>query len=107
MPRDAEVNKVYVGLGVLLAAVAVGVGAYFIGKSSGADLDAAKAAGEAAGRVKGAEIGSRQGYALGFKAGRKQGYEKTLAPAYRQAYQKAYEDAGLEAPELSEIDVPQ
>jgi hypothetical protein len=124
VPGDTEVDEVrssgkaagaapngrqliFVGVGVLLAAVAVGLGAYFIGKSTGADLDSAKAAGEAAGEIKGAEIGGRRGYALGFKAGRKQGYRQTFAPAYRKAYRKAYEDSGLVAPELSEIDIPQ
>jgi flagellar biosynthesis/type III secretory pathway protein FliH len=108
-PRAAPNGRqlIYAGVGVLLAAVAVGLGAYFIGKSTGADLDSAKAAGEAAGRVKGAEIGARRGYALGFKAGRKRGYEKTFAPAYRRAYRKAYVDSGLAAPNPSEIDLPQ
>jgi flagellar biosynthesis/type III secretory pathway protein FliH len=92
-------------VGAVLLCLALGAVGYFIGRSTGEDLDAANAAGEAAGKVRGTEIGSRRGYASGFKAGRQAGYKQTYADAYRQAYRKAYEDAGLETPARDEIEI--
>jgi hypothetical protein len=90
---------------VLALAGGAGVGAYFVGRSTGEDLDAARAAGAAAGQREGAAKGAQQGYAEGFKAGREKGYEQTYDEAYKAAYRKAYEDAGLTAPE--KVSVPQ
>lgn len=83
---------------------AAGVGGYFVGKSTGEDLDAARDAGVAAGQRKGAAVGSKQGYEIGFKKGRERGYEQTFDDAYRGAYRKAFEDAGLDPP--GNIEVP-
>ncbi len=90
-------TAVFVSAVVLLAA-GLGVGGYFLGRSTGENLDAARAAGAAAGQNRGAAKGAAQGYAVGLKAGRKAGYGQTYPTAYRKAYRKAFEDAGLSAP---------
>jgi flagellar biosynthesis/type III secretory pathway protein FliH len=95
----------------LLAALAILVGAgaaiggYFIGYSTGEDLDAAREAGAAAGREAGSARGAEQGYAQGFKEGRKKGYQQTYASAYEEAYRKAYDEAGLTPPK--KVSVPE
>jgi hypothetical protein len=99
-------QQLAVGLGTAVVAIAIGVGGYFIGHSTGPDLDSARAEGEAAGRIRGAEVGTRRGYAVGYRQGRKRGARQAFAPAYRRAYTKAYEVAGLEPPAKGEIDVP-
>jgi hypothetical protein len=88
----------------LVLAAGAGVGGYFVGKSGGEDLDAARAAGAAEGREQGSAKGAEEGYAEGFKEGRREGYSATFATAYRKAYAKEFEQAGLEAPE--QISVP-
>ena len=92
------------GLVVALLAVGAGIGAYFIGKSGGEDLAAARAAGAAAGQRQGAAKGAQIGYAQGFKAGREKGYSQTYPDAYTAAYRKAFRDAGLAAP--TKVSVP-
>ena len=90
----------------LLVAAALGVGGYLVGKSSGEDLDAARAEGAAAGQKAGTTKGTAAGYEVGFRKGREAGFEATYAPAFRKNYSEAYEDAGLEAPAKNEIKVP-
>lgn len=83
---------------VVLVAAGAGVGAYFIGKNGGEDLDAARAAGEQQGQREGAARGAARGYDEGYKDGRKQGYDQTYSRAYQRTYKKAFKDAGLEEP---------
>jgi hypothetical protein len=96
---------VAVALIVLMVAGGAGVGAYFAGRSTGEDIEAARAAGAAAGRKAGTAKGTKQGYAEGLKVGREKGYQQTYADAYKAAYRRAFEDAGLAVPE--QVSVPQ
>jgi len=89
---------------VVLLAAGVGVGGYFLGRSTGKDLGAARAAGAAAGQKRGAAKGAAEGYAAGLKAGRKAGYSQSYASAYKSAYRNAFERAGLSAP--TKVSVP-
>ena len=75
--------------GVALLAAAAGVGAYFVGKASGEDLDAARAAGTAQGQRYGSARGTERGYDEGFKQGRRAGYRETYKKAYDSAHKKA------------------
>lgn len=106
-PRTLEVRLSTIGLiaGVLVVALALGVGAFVYGKSTGEDLDAARAAGTEAGQRQGSAKGAAEGYAAGFKKGREVGFKRTYPKAYRKSYIKAFEEAGLEAPKAQEIRV--
>lgn len=79
------------------------VGGYFLGDTTGADLDAARAEGAAAGEKAGTAEGAKEGYADGLKQGREEGYEETYADAYREAYADAYEAAELDPPKDIEV----
>jgi hypothetical protein len=87
---------------VLIAGLAAG--GYLLGKSSGEDIDAARAAGTAAGQRDGAAKGAAQGYNAGRLQGRRQGYQDSFGRAYKTAYRKAFEDAGQAPP--TDITVP-
>ena len=92
-------------IAALVAALALGVGGYFYGKSTGEDLDAARTQGAEAGRAKGAAKGAVEGYAAGFKKGREVGFAHAYPKAYRTSYAKAFDDAGLDAPDVQDIPV--
>ncbi|HTU14007.1 MAG TPA: hypothetical protein VMF31_02295 [Solirubrobacterales bacterium] len=92
---------------ILLACLAVGIGAYALGKGSGDDVDVARIEGEAAGRQAGAIEGATRGYAAGFVKGRDAGFAKTYEDAYRRSFKRAFEQAGLEVPSDKDIDVPE
>jgi hypothetical protein len=103
----ASRNKSWVAaIVVLVLAVGAGVGGYFVGKSSGEDLDAARAEGEVAGEKEGAAEGAEEGFAAGFKEGREKGFDETYADAYRSAYQRAFKEEDLDPPAEDKIDVP-
>ncbi len=91
---------------IVIAALAVGVGAFFLGKGTGDDVDTARLEGDAAGRQAGAIEGAAAGYAAGFQKGRDAGFSKAYVPAYKLNYKRAFEQAGLDAPTSDEIDVP-
>jgi hypothetical protein len=82
-----------VGSAVFVLAVGSGVGAYFIGKASGEDLDAARAAGDRQGQREGAARGTKVGYDQGYKEGRKAGYRQTYKKAYDRAKKTGAESA--------------
>ncbi len=105
--RSIEVRLSTIGwvIGVLAVAIALGAGAFFYGKSTGEDLEAARKEGTAAGQREGAAKGAAQGYAIGFKKGREAGFKRTYPRAYRKSYAEAFEEAGLEAPEAKDIKV--
>jgi hypothetical protein len=88
-----------------LACLAVVAGGYLLGRSSGADIDAAQAAGADAGRVKGAERGAGKGYASGYRRGHRLGFQQIYPRAYKLAYRDAFDGAGLQLPALNEIEV--
>lgn len=92
---------------IVLAALAVGIGAYAIGKGSGDDVDTARIEGEAAGKQAGAIEGASRGYAAGFVKGRDIGFRKTYEEAYRLNFKRAFEQAGLDVPSDKDIDVPE
>lgn len=107
-PRTVEIRSrtlVLVGA-TLIAAAVLGVGAFFYGKSTGEDLDAAREAGTQAGRAEGAREGSARGYAAGFKKGREKGYDEAYGPAFTKSYKEAYVKAGLDAPADKDIPLP-
>jgi hypothetical protein len=91
---------------VALLGAAAAVGGYFLGDSSGANLDSARQEGIEAGRAEGAARGAERGYAEGLREGRQHGYQETYAAAYREAYRKEYEDAGLTAPQKVSVQEP-
>ena len=95
-----------VGL-IVSACLLVGAGAFFIGRGSGDDAEAARQEGEVAGRQAGAIEGATEGYPAGFRKGRARGFRKAYVPAYRTYFKRAYEQAGLDAPPNRKIDVPQ
>lgn len=106
-PRSVEVRLSTIGLvvGILVVALAIGAGAYVYGRSTGEDLDAARAAGTEAGQRKGAAKGAAEGYAAGFEKGRETGFKRAYPKAYRKSYAEAFEEAGLEAPKAQDIKV--
>ena len=76
---------VVVGLGITAA-----LGGYFLGRSGGEDLDAARSAGTAEGRHVATAGTTRAGYRDGFAEGRRAGYRQ----AFRREYKTAYKQAG-------------
>lgn len=98
-------RREFTALALLLACLALGFGGYLLGRSSGTDLDEARAQGAAAGRLRGAEAGNRRGFEIGFRRGHRSGYRDAYPGAYRGAYRQAFEEAGLEPPTGSEIEI--
>ena len=110
-PPKPNVNKPEGGVvagvaAIVIASLIVGVGAYFLGKGTGDDVDTARLEGAAAGKQAGAIEGASKGYAEGFQKGRDAGFEKAYIPAYKLHYKRAFEQAGLDAPKDEDIDVP-
>jgi flagellar biosynthesis/type III secretory pathway protein FliH len=104
--RRGRTRAILAGVAVVVCALAVGVAAYFVGKSTGEDLEAAQTAGARAGERAGTAKGTKQGYAAGFAQGRKKGYERAYAPAYRAVYTETLDDAGYEATEKELASLP-
>src|SRR3954466_16117724 len=75
---------------VLAAVACIGLcaalGGYFVGRSGGHDLDAARAAGTLAGKHESTKASQNDGYKAGYKAGHKAGYKQTYKKAYKTAY---------------------
>jgi hypothetical protein len=97
-------RQFWLGLLLIVAVIAVGVGGYFVGQSAGEDLDAARSEGTAQGQREGSARGAEEGFAEGRKEGRKAAFAKSYEKSYREGYRTSYEDAGLDPPE--EITVP-
>lgn len=80
---------------VLAAVACIGVcaalGGYFVGRSGGEDLDAARAAGTLQGKHEGTAAARRTGYRQGYKQGHKAGYKDTYKKAYKTAYKTVTE----------------
>jgi hypothetical protein len=92
-------------VGTVALAVVLGCfGGYLAGRSTGEDLDSARAAGAQLGQMKGRREGALEGRRAGLRAGHKLGFRQTYPDAYRTAYSKAFEEAGLSAPE--QVSVP-
>jgi hypothetical protein len=71
--------------------VCAALGGYFVGRSGGEDLDAARASGTIAGRHESTKAAERDGYKAGYKVGHEAGYKQTYRKAYRTAYETATE----------------
>jgi hypothetical protein len=99
-------SRAVIGIGALVAVLAIAGGAYVLGHSSGADVDAAKASGSAEGRAQGAAQGAQEGLSEGKRKGRKDALSSSFEESYVAAYKKAYEDAGLDVPKEADVDVP-
>jgi hypothetical protein len=104
-PEPSRPIALFIAIGVLLAAAA-GTGGWFLGGSTGEDLDAARAAGTQAGQKQGAATGKQAGYDAGFKEGRAPAYSAAYDKAYRAAYRTAYVDGGQQPPGRDSIQVP-
>ena len=74
-----------VGLGLTAA-----LGGYFVGRSGGKDIDAARAAGTSQGEHVSTAASERAGFKQSYAEGRRIGYRET----YRKAYKTAYKEAG-------------
>jgi hypothetical protein len=91
-PASTEVaRRRRAALAVVVAlGITAGLGGYFVGRSGGGDVDAARAAGAIQGKRASTSASDRAGYRRGFSEGRRSGYEQT----YRKAFKAAYEKAG-------------
>src|SRR4051812_34527287 len=76
---------VLVGLGITAS-----LGGFFVGRSGGENVDAARAEGTLQGKHESTKAAERDGYNQGYKEGKKAGYKQT----YKQAYKTAYKEAG-------------
>jgi hypothetical protein len=92
-----------VGLVGGLLVVALGIGAYFIGLSSGEDLEQARATGAAVGERQGAATGRKAGFRHGFRGGLEATFDAAYAEAFRRAYQAQFENADLKPPDRIEV----
>jgi hypothetical protein len=99
-------NRVLVVAAIALASLAVGFGAYLLGKGSGADVERARLEGRAAGTQAGAIAGVSSGYPAGFARGRQKAFRDAYVPAYRLYFKRAFEQAGLDPPTSEQIEVP-
>ncbi|MCO5314798.1 MAG: hypothetical protein M9938_01320 [Solirubrobacterales bacterium] len=104
---DPDPRHLLAGVAVVAVALAVGFGAYQLGRDSGPDLDTARIQGEAAGRQAGAIEGASTGYPAGYRKGREKGFGRAYRRAYRIYYRRAFEQAGLDVPGEGEIEVPE
>ena len=99
-------REILLGVGGLLVAAALGAGAYYVGLSSGADLDASRAEGEAAGQNRGSADGRHDGYQEGYRVGRRRGFDETYPGAYRDAFLRQFRLADLDAPARVQVPDP-
>jgi hypothetical protein len=99
-------NRVLVVAAIALASLAVGFGAYLLGKGSGTDVERARLEGRAAGAQAGAIAGVSSGYPAGFARGRQKAFRDAYVPAYRLYFKRAFEQAGLDPPTNEQIEVP-
>ena len=94
--RRSNRKRLAIAVIVLVLGAGAGAGAYLLGKNSGEDLDAARAAGAQQGKREGAARGAERGYDQGFRQGRRQGYRQAYGPAYDKAYNAELKTAGFE-----------
>lgn len=98
-------RAVVIGSVLATLALLVGIGSYVVGKNSGEDLDAARAAGRTIGTLRGSQRGVELGYAAGREKGRSAGYAASFPLAYRRAYRAAFSASDLTLPANREIEV--
>jgi hypothetical protein len=97
---------ILLGLGGLLVVSALGVGAYYVGLSTGEDLEAARAEGISAGQKRGSADGRQEGYQEGYRVGRRRGFDQAYPPAYRDAFLRELKNADLDAPTRVQVPDP-
>lgn len=91
-PASAEAAQRRRGLvAVACIGLCAALGGYFVGRSGGEDLDAARAAGTLSGKHESTRAAERDGYKAGYKDGHKTGYDQTYKKAYKTAYKTATE----------------
>ena len=99
-------REILLGLGGVLIAAALGVGAYLVGVSSGEDVDGARAAGAEAGQKRGSAEGRHDGYQEGYRVGRRRGFDEVYPRAYRDAFLRQFRLADLDAPARVQVPDP-
>jgi hypothetical protein len=77
----------WIVLGAVIAAGVLGTGAYFVGRATGDDIDAARSAAQREGQA----VGEQRGRKSGLRAGKRDGYSDAYRKAYRRAYRSAFE----------------
>jgi len=93
-PASADAAQRRRVLAVVVAiGICAGLGGYFVGRSGGEDVEAARAAGTSAGKQASTRAAERDGYKAGYKQGRRAGYRQTYRKAYKTAYKTATETA--------------
>ena len=86
-------------IAIFLAIAALGaLAGFLLGRSSGEDLDAARAAGELQGEREGTALGGRRGYRAGYARGERRGYERSYRRAYRRAFEESRERGPVVVP---------
>lgn len=91
-PRTHRRTRLFiVAVAVFAMLAAAGMCGYFVGKSGGEDIDAARKEGERQGQLTGTSRGNERGYKAGYLEGRARGYRQTYRRAYRRAYEAALE----------------
>jgi len=95
-----------IAVAVIVAAVAIGAGAFLLGRSTGEDLSAARAKGHRAGVTLGFAAGTHRGYLRGFAASHRQPSRAAFERAYVAAYRLAFRRAGLTPPQRVSVPNP-
>lgn len=87
---------------VLAAGLLLAIGGYAVGRSTGPDLDQARAAGQANGAREGRALGRARGYRSGFNAARAAAGRRSYRRSYRRGCREAIGDAAtVVAPEVA------
>lgn len=97
--------NLFILLAGVMVALILGGGGYLVGRSSGEDLEAARARGTTLGTTAGERHGEVRGFRAGFAKGKSLSFEVSYNQAYKRAYVEAWEEAGLDAPAKKEIKV--
>jgi hypothetical protein len=99
-PQGAGFRRRRILVVALFVAALIGLGAagYYLGRSGGSDVDAARARGHKEGVSLGYAIGTHRGFQKGFSSGRTGNYDSTYRRGYESAYRQAYRDFGLQPP---------
>jgi hypothetical protein len=96
--RRVSLRTVISAVAVALVLAGLGVGAYFVGRSGGEDLAAAREAGTSAGLAAGEHRGEHRGYERGFEGAKAQSFSQAYAEAFRREYASAFRRLGVPPP---------
>lgn len=89
----------------LIVALGCGLAVYEFVKSTGPDVDAARATGTAIGKRAGAKAGRRSGYEDGMRSARTEAYRDAFSNSFKLAYLAEFKKTGLTVPET--VSVPE